>query len=61
MLRNYHKKVNNAEQRKIDKQNELIAQRREVEKIKKENLEDNHRREERKMMMKKMNVINKGE
>lgn len=34
MLINYHKKVQKAEQRKIETQNEIIAQRKEIDKIK---------------------------
>ena len=60
MLKKYHNKVKTAEQKKVQKQQEIIAKKREIEQIKKENLNENHNREKRKLMFMKEKVIDKG-
>ena len=60
MIKNYHKKVNNAEYRKKEIHQQVVARKKELEQIRMENRVENHKREERKMMLKKLTVIEKG-
>ncbi|CAI2360737.1 unnamed protein product [Moneuplotes crassus] len=59
LLKNYHKKVNKAEYRKKEIHQQIIARKKELEQIRMENRIENHKREERKMMLKKLTVIEK--
>lgn len=60
LLRNYEHKVHKAEVMKEQKLQEIIKTKQEIDRMKFENVRDNHKREKRKLMHKKLTVIEKG-
>jgi hypothetical protein len=59
-LKKYEQKVRMAELQKRKQQQDIIYKKREIDNIKLQNVQDNNKREKKKRMFKKLEVIEKG-